>query len=74
MTIDEIKEMRDAAQTAYLNALKAQSMSMNNRTLTNQNIKDLKDQFDYWDRRHKKAEDGANGGGKQYSLVRFRSE
>lgn len=70
MLIGEIKLMRDRALKAYGDALEAQSLGMNNRNLTRQNIKDLKTQLDYWDRRYDNAL--SRGRKKPYSLVRFR--
>lgn len=69
MHITEIKVMRDQAKKAYLDALEAKSLSMNGRNLTRQDIAQLKEQFDYWDRRYRKAR--SKGKGQPYSLVNF---
>ncbi|MBL5919762.1 hypothetical protein I7V28_01260 [Lelliottia amnigena] len=69
MRITEIKVMRDRAEKAYLNALDGKSLSMNGRNLTRQDIDKLKEQFDYWDRRYRKAR--SKGKGQPYSLVNF---
>ncbi|AYN29997.1 hypothetical protein D8682_25275 [Buttiauxella sp. 3AFRM03] len=74
MTVEEIKEMRDAARAALRDAMDAQSVSfggVNNRSVTRQSIKELEDIFLRWDRRYKNA---TGGGGKSYSRVRFRSD
>lgn len=67
MTIAELKLMRDKALRAYTDALEAQSLSMNGRNLTRQNIDSLRNQFDYWDRRYKRA----SGESKPYKLACF---
>lgn len=69
MRITEIKLMRDRAEKAYTDALEAKSLSMNGRNLTRQDIAQLKEQFDYWDRRYRTAR--SKGRGKPYSLVNF---
>ncbi|MCY1699486.1 hypothetical protein OVA10_15675 [Lelliottia sp. SL45] len=69
MRITEIKRMRDRAEKAYLDALDGKSLSMNGRNLTRQDIAQLKEQFDYWDRRYRKAR--SKGKGQPYSLVNF---
>ncbi|MHA1067016.1 hypothetical protein ACR9GP_24545 [Enterobacter ludwigii] len=73
MKPEEIWEMREAARLALLDAMKAQSLSfggVNNRSITHQNIADLKREFRDWDRQHKEAT--AQNKGKPFSLVRFR--
>lgn len=75
MTVDEIKEMRDIALAAYKNALQAQSMSfggVNNRSVTYQNVKELKAEFDSWDQRYRQAT--GKSAGKQFSLATFRRD
>ncbi|MEB8638649.1 hypothetical protein P2G74_01510 [Cronobacter muytjensii] len=67
MTLAELKALRDKALQAYTEALEAQSLSMNGRNLTRQNIDALKNQFDYWERRYKHA----SGDSKPYKLVCF---
>lgn len=72
MTLEEIKEMRDAALQAYKDALQAQSMSfggVNNRSVTYQDIKDLKAEFEAWDRRYNLASGKRTS--KPFSLARF---
>lgn len=69
MRITEIKIIRDWTQKAYLDALEAKSLSMNNRNLTRQDLSELKREFDYWDRRYRNAL--GKGRGKPYSLVHF---
>jgi hypothetical protein len=69
MRIIEIKNMRDKALKAYSDALEAQSLGMNGRNLTRQNIDTLKTQLDYWERRYSLAL--KKGKSKPYSLVKF---
>ncbi|HAN6066850.1 TPA: hypothetical protein IFZ22_002744 [Escherichia coli] len=69
MEISEIKSARDRAFAAYQDALEAQSLGMKGRTLTRQNISALRSEFEYWDKRLFTA---TRGGGRQFSLVRFR--
>lgn len=73
MTLEEIKEMRDIALAAYKSALQAQSLSfggVNNRSVTHQNVKDLKAEFDGWDQRYRQAT--GKKPGKQFALAAFR--
>lgn len=72
MTLDEIKKIRDIALQAYTDALQAQSLSfggVNNRAVTYQDIRKLKEEFDGWDRRYRQA--SGQSSGKQFSLARF---
>ncbi|MBA3175189.1 hypothetical protein CBX59_001900 [Salmonella enterica] len=69
MNIEEIKVARDRAFAAYQDALEAQSLGMKGRTLTRQSISALRAEFEYWDKRLAAA---TSGGGRQFSLVRFR--
>ncbi|EFK1930364.1 TPA: hypothetical protein JWK76_002487 [Escherichia coli] len=69
MEISKIKSARDRAFAAYQDALEAQSLGMKGRTLTRQNISALRSEFEYWDKRLSTA---TRGGGRQFSLVRFR--
>lgn len=66
----EIKAMRDRALKAYAEALDAQSMGMNGRSLTRQSLESLKNQFEYWDRKYNLTINKS----KSYSLVRFTGE
>lgn len=63
----EILAMRDKALKAYSEALDAQSMGMNGRSLTRQSLESLKSQYEYWDRKYNLAVSKS----KSYSLVKF---
>ncbi|MEG0867941.1 MAG: hypothetical protein RSG77_12900 [Hafnia sp.] len=63
----EILAMRDKALKAYSEALDAQSMGMNGRSLTRQSLESLKKQYEYWDRKYNQAVSKS----KLYSLVKF---
>jgi len=67
MTLTEIKAIRDRALKAYADALDAQSMGMNGRSLTRQNIDTLRAEYEHWDRRLQ----AATGTRKSRALVRF---
>lgn len=67
MTLTEIKAIRDRALKAYADALDAQSMGMNGRSLTRQNIDALRAEYEHWDRRVQ----AASGKWKPRALVRF---
>lgn len=67
MNLSEIKTMRDRALKAYADALDAQSMGINGRSLTRQSIDALRKEYEHWDRKLNIA----SGKGRPRSLVRF---
>lgn len=67
MNASELKIMRDKALAAYTDALDAQSMGMNGRSLTRQNIDTLRKEFERWERAYQMAA----GKRKPYSLAVF---
>ena len=68
MNATELKIQRDRALAAYNDALDAQSMGMNGRTLTRQRIDDLWNAYLRWDRLYQQSV----GKRKPYALVAFR--
>lgn len=68
MNATELKIQRDKALAAYNDALEAQSLGMNGRSLTRQSLDSLWTAYQRWDRLYQLA----IGKRKPYALVAFR--
>ena len=60
MTLAEAQAMLAAAETAYASALNAHSVGTGDKSVRYQELSDLKDALDYWERKVNTLEAAAN--------------